>query len=98
MVLSSAKSFSRKNVQRVLLRNKDLDFLILTGCSCLITLLHHPMMNHLQGHNSAGSSNAQPASTASHNSSSSRTSPNSFGNYSAIAPKRQSFTIEDEEA
>ncbi len=56
------------------------------------------MMNHLQGHNAGSSSNAKPASTANHNSNSSRTSPNSLGNYSAVAPKRQNFTIEDEEA
>ncbi|NJN29973.1 MAG: hypothetical protein HC824_05640 [Synechococcales cyanobacterium RM1_1_8] len=76
---------------RSLLRNKDLDFLILTGCSCLITLLHHPTINHLQ--TASGSAASSPASSQS---SAPRTSQTSLGNYSAVPPKRQSFTIEEE--
>jgi len=96
MALSSVKAAHRRIAQRSLLRNKDLDFLILTGCSCLITLLHHPTVNHLQGSN--GSSNTRSAApTANHNSGSS-TSSNSLGNYNAVTPKRQNFSIEEEEA
>jgi hypothetical protein len=95
MVLSSSQSRLSKTSQRSLLRSRDLDFWILTGCSCLITLLHHPLVNHLQG--GPGTSNANRPSSTAGQSSPTSTSAHSLSNYSAIAPKRQSFTIEDEE-
>lgn len=86
-----------------LVRSKDLDFLILAGCSCLITLLHHPMVNHLQGGNGSASA---PGSTGSSGSTPTTTAPSpgqpssqsSLGYYNPAAPRRQSFTIEEEEA
>lgn len=105
MALSSAPSDSRPAIRPSLLRSKDLDFLILAGCSCLITLLHHPMVNHLQTGNSTSGNNTvrgpapvtSPSSTSSASPGSSPTPQVSLGYYNAVNPKRQTFSIEDDE-
>lgn len=78
-----------QDTTRYPLRTQDLDFLILAGCSCLLTLLYHPAIEQIQGGSkvaSSSTSNSAPTSVASH------------GVYNAVEPKRQSFRIEEDEA
>jgi hypothetical protein len=46
------KSLPARKTQRRLL-NKELDLLLLTGCSCLLTLLHHPISEAIQAQSPA---------------------------------------------
>ncbi len=78
-------------IARYPLRTKDLDFLILAGCSCLLTFLYHPALDQIQG-NAKGSTKPTSSTT-----SSTPKPTNSLGAYSAVEPKRQSFRIEEEE-
>jgi hypothetical protein len=81
---------SLQDVIRYPLRTKDLDFLILAGCSCLLTLLYHPAIEQIQGSVKA---DKKPAT-----SSTAPTSVASRAVYNAVNPKRQSFRIEEDEA
>lgn len=38
--------------------SKELDLLLLAGCSCLLTMLYHPVAEALQTHGTAASSSA----------------------------------------
>jgi hypothetical protein len=75
------------------LRSKDLDFLLLTGCSCLLALLHHPVAGQLTARTiSAPPSEplSRPLPTQSQSS--------SVGQYSALPSQRQRFNIREEES
>lgn len=57
----------------LLMRSKDLDLFVLAGCSCLLTLLYHPVLDQIQNQPSpqshrgvaSGSANAaNPATTS----------------------------------
>ena len=79
-------------IARYPLRTKDLDFLILAGCSCLLTFLYHPALDQIQG---SAKTSQKPASSTT---SSTPTPSSGMGVYSAVEPKRQNFRIEEEEA
>jgi hypothetical protein len=75
------------------LRSKDLDFLLLTSCSCLLALLHHPVAGQLTTR-SVSEAAPQPISSPSPT----RSQSVSLGQYSALPSQRQRFTIRDEES
>ncbi len=79
-------------VSRLPLRTKDFDFLLLTGCSCLLTLLYHPVLDQLQGQSVSPQhkNNTSTRSAPSH-------TPNPSGLYSALEAKRPQFKIEEDE-
>lgn len=49
--LATPSQPSRKAQRRLL--SKELDLLLLTGCSCLLTLLHHPISQAIQAQSPA---------------------------------------------
>jgi len=69
--------------------SKELDLLLLAGCSCLLTLLYHPVANALQAHSSqnASSAIAAPTSTA---------APTSVNAFHLIVPARDEVKEEEE--
>jgi hypothetical protein len=75
------------------LRSKDLDFLLLTGCSCLLALLHHPVAGQLTAR-----AISDPASEPLSRSIPSQSQSASVGQYSALPSQRQRFNIRDDES
>jgi hypothetical protein len=79
---SLPRSFSRK----------ELDLLILAGCSCLMTLLYHPVADALQ----STSSNASPTSISVNTSSQAHTM-NAMGHLQVAKPSDHEGIVEEEE-
>ncbi len=50
--------------QAWLSRSKNLDLALLAGCSCLLTVLYHPVANAFASHSATTASNGSVASTA----------------------------------
>jgi len=68
---------------------KELDLLVLAGCSCLMTLLHHPVSDALKAHTST--SNVASVPTRSH-------STKLLTSFSlALPPERERPEIQEEE-
>lgn len=45
--------------------NKELDLMLLAGCSCLMTLLYHPVAETLRAHSTSTAMQSVPAQTQS---------------------------------
>lgn len=69
--------------------SKELDLFLLAGCSCLLTMLYHPVANALQSHSSQSSGSAIAAQT-------STTTPNSVTAFHLIVPSRDEVKEEEE--
>ncbi|MDX2243386.1 MAG: hypothetical protein NW224_22120 [Leptolyngbyaceae cyanobacterium bins.302] len=69
--------------------SKELDLLLLAGCSCLLTMLYHPVANALQSHSSQSSGSAIAAQT-------STATPNSVNAFHLIVPARDEMQDEEE--
>ncbi len=54
---------SNRPAARRQLAGRDVDLLVLAGCSCLMTLLHHPVAEALRSHSTVGSVQPMPAQT-----------------------------------
>lgn len=68
--------------------SKELDLLLLAGCSCLLTLLYHPVAHALQSHGAAGTATiATQTSTA---------SPNAVNAFHLIVPSRDEVKEEED--
>lgn len=78
------------------LRSKDLDFLLLTGCSCLIALLHHPVAGHLSARSVTHRVASEPVSSPSSSPVQSSQS-GSLGQYAALPSQRQRFSIREDD-
>ena len=80
---------SRKHRQKLI--GKELDLLILAGCSCLLTLLYHPVAEALQ---------TNPSSTTAQSAIATRLSkmPVNVGGmiYLALPPEQEGIQEEDE--
>lgn len=61
--------------------HKELDLLVLAGCSCLLTMLHHPVAEALQSHAIKGTGAAIATQTG-------RTSTNSMNAFHLVLPSR----------
>lgn len=69
--------------------SKELDLLLLAGCSCLLTVLYHPVAHALQSHTAQNSSTAiAQTSTAS--------TTNSTNAFHLVVPSRDEVTEEEE--
>lgn len=73
--------------------SKELDLLLLAGCSCLLTVMYHPVADALQSAQSAHQSNG---AIAAHSAKTSTTQTSSF--YLSLPPKRDEIQPEDEQA
>jgi hypothetical protein len=69
--------------------SKELDLLLLAGCSCLLTVLYHPVAHALQSHG------AQSSSSAIAQTSTTSTS-NSTNAFHLVVPSRDEVTEEEE--
>jgi len=70
--------------------SKELDLLLLAGCSCLLTVLYHPVAHALQTHAVQNSSRAIAVQT------STTSTPNSANAFHLIVPSRDDIKEEDE--
>ena len=70
--------------------SKELDLLILAGCSCLITILYHPITSTLQSASAAGGTGGAIASEVSRSTQSSPI-------HATLPPQREAIRKEDEE-
>lgn len=68
--------------------SKDLDLFLLAGCSCLMTLLYHPVANALQSSPTQNSSTAIAAQTS--------PSQNSMNAFHLTLPSRDEVKEEEE--
>jgi hypothetical protein len=81
---------------RQLLRTKDIDLLLLAGCSCLLTLLHHPVLEQLSPAGQANGSSGQDKSVAARSGSTSST-PRLSAFPGVMPSERTRFRLEDDE-
>ncbi len=81
---------SNRPVARRQLAGRDVDLLVLAGCSCLMTLLHHPVAEALRSHATVGSVQPMPAQTQ-------RTGAVTLHLSLAMPPERPTLQGEEEE-
>ncbi len=73
------------------LTSKELDLLLLAGCSCLLTVMYHPVADALQSIHSSSHSQGAIASQVSK-------VPQRFGSfYLSMPPRREEIKEEEEE-
>jgi hypothetical protein len=70
---------------------KELDLLLLAGCSCLLTILYHPVAERVQSLQSVSQSAGAVTSQINH------TTPQSGTLYTTLPPKRDDIKDEEEE-
>lgn len=70
--------------------SKELDLLLLAGCSCLMTILYHPVAEALQTAQTNGSSTAIATTT-------SKTAPNAMNSFHLIAQSSRDESQDEEE-
>ena len=71
---------------------KELDLLLLAGCSCLLTLLHHPVAEALQSHHLGNATSSVIATRTS------QTTSNPMNAFHLTLLSSQDERIEEEEA
>lgn len=69
---------------------KELDLLILAGCSCLMTILYHPVAETMQSASNPSGGNRPIASEVSR-------TPQSTPIHTTLPPQRETLRKEDEE-
>jgi hypothetical protein len=72
------------------LKGRELDFLLLAGCSCILTLLHHPLAEALNSVSPAGSQGAIATE-------SSKSLQQTGSIYLTLPPKREDLKEEEQE-
>ncbi len=90
--VSAVPQFDRQGNHQGKLRkpsSKELDLFLLAGCSCLLTMLYHPVANALQTHASQTSGSAIAAQT-------STAATNSTNAFHLIVPARDEAQEEEE--
>jgi hypothetical protein len=82
---------SRRQAPRLRkLKGRELDFLLLAGCSCILTLLHHPLAEALNSVSPTGSQGAIATE-------SSKSLQQTGSLYLTLPPKREDLKEEEQE-